>query len=156
MHVLSLFIWGIKGPVFQMTVKIQNNKGYNILMQSVNDIRKQDRDVMDKGSTERKFMKKQSVFLKRMAAIQTNIFPPKEPITREINMKTFLSLVIVLYSKENSFMWCKGYFYKQIPMIYTLLFNITGRSCIINIQMKLMCWPTSKTYSRIKLQLPYL
>ena len=45
---------GVKDPYFDIKVEIQKNKDDNNLMQSVIDVRKKEREVMKKGSTERK------------------------------------------------------------------------------------------------------
>ena len=51
---MSLFLRGIKDPDFEITVEIQNNKNDNTVMQSVIAIQKQEREVINKGSTESK------------------------------------------------------------------------------------------------------
>ena len=53
-HALSLFLRGIKDPGFDMTVEIQRNKYDNKIMHFVIEIWKQEREVMNKLSTERK------------------------------------------------------------------------------------------------------
>ena len=43
-YALSLFLWGIKNPDFEMILEIQNNKDDNNPMQYVINIRKQERE----------------------------------------------------------------------------------------------------------------
>ena len=53
-NTLYLVLWGIYDPDFQIILEIQRNKYNNTLMQSVITIRKQEREVMNKRSTNRK------------------------------------------------------------------------------------------------------
>ena len=55
---LYLFLMGIKDPDFDMKLEIQKNKDDNFLIQSVINIRKQEREATNKGYTAIKFSNK--------------------------------------------------------------------------------------------------
>ena len=123
-------------------------------MQSVIDIRKQQRGVMKKCYTEKKSRNKTRRVCEEDDCYLDEYRPFKRS-RRQVQKDKILSLqVIILYLKENYFMWCKEYGNKQMHRIDILLWHITGRSSIMNQQMKLMCQPTFGPYLRINIQLP--
>ena len=78
-------------------------------MQSVIDIHKQDRDVMKKASTNITFRNKMRPVCEEDDCYLDKERPFKRARRQAEKYETLLLQVTVLYSKENSFVWCKGY-----------------------------------------------
>ena len=92
-----------------MTVEIQNNKDDSNLIQYVIDIRKQERHLMKKGSTYSKFRNKMRRVCEEDDCYLDGDCPFNRARIQGEKGKTFSLQVIILYSKENYFMRCKGY-----------------------------------------------
>ena len=67
-------------------------------------IREQEKKLMKKRYTERKFSNKTRYVCEKEDCYIENIVLSKDPVAREIKMKTLSLQVIILYSKEYSFM----------------------------------------------------